>query len=133
MTGRRDDFPFPIFYAADVERAVTFYRKAFGFEVEFRWPREGDPEYAFIRRERLGIGVAGHATAQALRPAAPDDGGPPAFELCVRTDDVDRAGERLVALGALELLPPGDQPWAERVAYFVDPEGNPIQVTAPVG
>jgi lactoylglutathione lyase len=120
-------------YAADVERAVSFYREAFGFDVEYRWPPEGEPEYAFLRLEPLAIGVAAHSSAEGRRVSTLEGEARPGFELCVRTDDVDRAGERLVALGALELLPPGDQPWAERVAYFVDPEGNPIRVTAPLG
>jgi lactoylglutathione lyase len=115
----------PIFYAANVERAVRFYREAFGFEVAHRWPPEGAAEYAFLRRESLGIGVAAFP--------ARDKGRPPRYELCVHADDADRASDHLVSLGALQLLPPGDQPWAERVAYFADPEGNPIRLTAPVG
>jgi lactoylglutathione lyase len=130
VNGFRD--PFPILYATDVERAVRFYVDAFGFEVGYRWPQEGPAEYAFLRLDPLGIGISAYSAPERLHGAAPAEGSPPRFELCVYADDVDRASERLVDLGALELLPPADQPWGERVAYFSDPDGNPIQVTATV-
>jgi uncharacterized glyoxalase superfamily protein PhnB len=54
------------------------------------------------------------------------------FELCVYADDVDVAAERLRALGAREIASPADQPWGERLAYFEDPEGHRLHITAPL-
>ena len=34
------------------------------------------------------------------------------------------------ASSARSRSPPTDQPWGERLAYFADPEGYPIHVTA---
>ena len=122
--------PFPILYTSDPQRSLEFYREAFGFELAFRWPADGELEYGYLTLGESGIGIG--------RAAAPLHGlpvtatGPARFELCIYTDDTDAAAARLRELGACELLPPTTQPWGERLCYFADPDGNPLHVTAPV-
>jgi len=127
MTAYREAFP--IVYAEDVERSIRFYRDLFGFEVVYRWPPEGEPDFAFLRLEPLGIGLVSRSAPEELLGREPVTGSPPRFELCIYADDVDRAAEELVAGGARLLAPPADQPWGERLCYVEDPDGNPIQVT----
>ena len=121
--------PFPIVYAGDVDRSVRFYCDAFGFELTFRWPADGELDYAFLRlgEQAIGIGRSGEPLHGLTGPP-----GGPRFELCIYTDDADAAAERLRALGARELFPPTDQPWRERLCYFEDPDGNPLNITAPL-
>jgi uncharacterized glyoxalase superfamily protein PhnB len=45
-------------------------------------------------------------------------------------DDVDEAARTLQAHGVVQLRSPVSQPWGERNMYVVDPDGNPIQITA---
>jgi lactoylglutathione lyase len=111
---------FPIVYVDDVERAIEFYRSAFGFEPTFRWQDGRKTTFAFLRLEPLGIAVA-------ERPADDPAG---AFALWLYTDDVDGAAERLRAQGAEEVLPPTDQPWGERMCSFRDRDGHLIHVGA---
>jgi lactoylglutathione lyase len=123
---------FPIVYTEDVERLARFYVDAFGFEQAFRWPEEGgEAEYVYLRLEPLGIGIGKPPAADDPwgRPSSGPGGG---FELCLYTDDADAAAERLRALGATQLTAPADQPWGERLTYFLDPDGNPLHVTAPI-
>jgi lactoylglutathione lyase len=124
---------FPILYTDDVERLARFYVEAFGFEQSFRWPVEGGAaEYLYLSLEPLGIGIGkppGENDAWS-RPTQP--AGPGGVELCLYTDDVDRAAERLRALGARELAAPEDQPWGERMAYFLDPDGRPLHLAQPL-
>ena len=120
---------FPILYAEDVERSIRFYCDLLGFEVVYRWPAEGDVEFAFLRLDPLGIGIAAHSAPGELLGRSPVRGSPPRFELCIYADDVDRAASELSAGGARLLVPPADQPWGERLLYVEDPDGNPIQVT----
>ena len=131
MTAYREAFP--IVYAEDVERSIRFYRDLFGFEVVYRWPPEGEPDFAFLRLEPLGIGLVSRSAPEELLGREPVTGSPPRFELCIYADDVDRAAEELVAGGARLLAPPADQPWGERLCYVEDPDGNPIQVTMRIG
>jgi catechol 2,3-dioxygenase-like lactoylglutathione lyase family enzyme len=120
---------FPIVYAADVDRSVRFYCDLFGFEVVYRFPPEGELEFAFLRLEPLGIGVVSREAPERLLGRSPADGSPPRFELCIYADDVDRAADDLVRGGATLIVPPTDQPWGERLLFTEDPDGNPIQVT----
>jgi lactoylglutathione lyase len=111
--------PFPILLVDDVSRAVEFYGSVFGFELSYRWPAEGEPEFAFLRLEPLGIGVSKRKRAEEH-----------AFLLALYADDVDEAAERLRAGGAEEVLAPADQKWGERMTSFRDLDGHLINVFA---
>jgi lactoylglutathione lyase len=120
--------PFPILYADDVDAMVRFYCENFDFDVSYRWPDEGPLAFAFLALEPLGIGISGRKEPLHGLPLEPP--GPPGFELCVYVDDTDEAARRLLAAGVKQLRAPTTQPWGERLAYFEDPERNPIHVTA---
>jgi lactoylglutathione lyase len=125
--------PFPILYAADVARAVEFYRDLLGFEPGYRWPQKGDEvHFQVLRLGAYAIAVARNEAPERLYGRRPVSGSPPRFELCIYCDDTDAAAERLRAGGASELRAPEDMPWGERLAYFEDPDGNPIQITAEI-
>ncbi len=52
----------------------------------------------------------------------------------VYVDDVDLTIEILREAGVDVLRDPATMPWGERVAYVLDPDGNPVALTmAPVG
>ena len=110
---------FPILYVEDVARAVSFYERAFGFERTYEW-RDGETvEFAALRREDSYIGLG----------LGEGRGG---FELCIYVEDVDAAALRLRDLGAAEVAAAEDQPWGERRAYFDDPDGHRLHVTAKI-
>jgi catechol 2,3-dioxygenase-like lactoylglutathione lyase family enzyme len=120
--------PFPILHVSDVERSVRFYTEAFGFELGFRWPDEGPLEFAFLRLGETGIGVS--TAGPPPIPDWPADRDLGSFQLCIYADDVDRAAARLNALGARRLTAPREMPWGEKLAFFEDPDGNLLHVTA---
>jgi lactoylglutathione lyase len=120
--------PFPILHVSEVERSVGFYAEAFGFEVAFRWPAAGPLEFAFLKLGETGIGIG-----RAEPPPLPD--WPPgrdlgSFQLCIYADDADAAAERLRSLGVRQVTEPRAMPWGEKLAFFEDPDGNLIHVTA---
>lgn len=125
---------FPIIYTRDLPTAVAFYRDRLGFAETYRFPPEGtQPEFVSLRLpDGAGLALAaardGEPGAHGL-PVRP--GGGPQFELCVYTDDVDRAIADLDAHGVPVLVPPADQPWGERMAYVADPDGRPVMICAP--
>lgn len=110
---------FPILTVDDVDRVVDFYRSTFGFEQSYSFEEGGTTDYAFLRLDPLGIGIA--------RRSSPDD---PDFALWLYTDDVDEAARSLREAGAQEILAPTDQPWGERMCTFRDPEGTVVHVAA---
>jgi lactoylglutathione lyase len=113
---------FPIIATPDLERALGFYRDGLGGEVTYRFPPEGDPVYVAldVGSGKLGIGH----DPDGATPGA--DG--QRISLWVYADDCDEAVERLRASGATVTEEPADQPWGERVARVLDPDGNLVIV-----
>ena len=115
------DQVFPILSTADVSRSLTFWRDLMGGAVAFEWPGpDGAPAYVGIDigTSHLGIGFATDGS-----PASPG-----AVSLWVYTDDCDALVERLRTAGATITAEPEDQPWGERVARALDPDGNEVIV-----
>ena len=119
--------PFPIIFVADVERSLRFYRDNCGFAPAYRWPEEGALEFAYLTLGASGIGLASRDAATLLpgRSVSARDAPQAApFELCLYVDDVDRATAGLQVAGARVVRPPEDEPWGERRAYVVTPDGH---------
>jgi len=110
--------PFPIVYVTDVARSIRFYTESLGFELSYRWPKEGETVFAFLRLEPLGIGISQRGAEHAGRD----------FELCLYTDDAYGAAEQLRNAGADEVRPPQDETWGERRTYFRDPDGHLVHI-----
>ncbi len=110
---------FPILYVDDVDRAASFYVDNLGFRQAYGFPPEGPLSFAFLELQPLGIAVSKRQAEHEGRE----------FELCIYTDDVDAAHERLRGVGAEVVQPPADQEWGERMAYFRDPDRHLLHVT----
>ena len=125
---------FPILYARDLPRLIRFYRDLIGMAESFRYPNEGDAEFVTLAwgTACLGLGTYDVTPGLEAKDTRVPEGGR-GFELCVYVADVDAAVERLKLDGITPLIPPGDQPWGERVAYVLDPEGNTVMLTAERG
>ena len=120
--------PFPILHVSDVERSVQLYTEAFAFEVTFRWPDEGPVEFAFLKLGETGIGIGGRKPPEL--PDWPEGRDVGSFQLCIYADDTDAGAERLRELGLRQMTAPREMPWGEKLAFFEDPDGNLIHVTA---
>jgi lactoylglutathione lyase len=115
---------FPIVSTPDIQRALGFYRDLLGGAVTYQFPPEGDPGYVAldIGSSHLGLGQDDTAKAET-------DG--QRFSLWVYADDCDAAIERLRAAGVRVTEEPADQPWGERVARVLDPDGNVVIIGQP--
>jgi lactoylglutathione lyase len=104
-----------VLYVAEVERAARFYRDQLGLEQVYE--DEG----------RLAL-LCG-PTRLFLHPTEESERGPWNVELYFQVDDVDDAVSRLRAHGVGVLLEPTDEPWGERNAGILDPDGYPVYLT----
>ena len=115
---------FPIVSTTDLTRALAFYRDLLGGSVgyEFSGPA-GAPAYVGLNlgSSHLGVGLS-EATGACPSPRP--------ISLWVYTPDCDAAVERLRAAGVTITEEPADQPWGERVARVLDPDGNEIIIGA---
>jgi uncharacterized glyoxalase superfamily protein PhnB len=116
----------PCLFYDDLDAAMKFLERAFGFEVRFahRMP-DGKPVHA-----QLGIGsgvvMMGPTNAPgALRPckSAKNAGGLHA-SVYFFVDDVDAHCARARKAGAEILSEPQDTFWGDRIYCAVDPEGQ---------
>jgi lactoylglutathione lyase len=112
---------FPILVTADLRAALGFYRDLLGATVTYEFPApDGAPGYVALELggSHLGIGRDPDSPAEANER----------FSIWVYTDDCDAAIERLRAAGTRVVSEPEDQPWGERVARVLDPDGNLVIV-----
>jgi lactoylglutathione lyase len=116
------DEMFPILSTPDLERALGFYRDLFGGTVTYQFPPDGDPGYVGmnIGASHLGIGL------QEQQGVTTND----RITLWVYTQDCDAALTRLREGGVKVIQEPVDQPWGERMATVVDPDGNRVIVAS---
>jgi len=112
---------FPILTTSDLGAALAFYRDLLGATVSYEFPGpDGEPGYVALElgTAHLGIGRDPAATA----------GPSPRFSLWVYADDCDAAVERLRRADVTIVEEPADQPWGERVARVLDPDGNLVLI-----
>lgn len=94
---------------------LEFLQAAFGAEV---LGRHADPEGRVLHADiRIGDSIVGLGEAH-------DRWQPMPGAMHFYVPEIDRAYERAVAAGAAVERPPVDQPYGERSATVIDPEGN---------
>ena len=114
---------FPIITTADLAQSLGFYRDLLSGTVTYEFPGpDGTPAYVGLNvgTSQLGIGrEPGFAPAEGRRP----------ISLWVYVPDCD-AMVQLRAAGVRVTQEPVDQPWGERVARVLDPDGNEVIIGA---
>jgi uncharacterized glyoxalase superfamily protein PhnB len=111
----------PYLLYEDVDAALDFLARAFGFEEELRYT--GPEGYVNHAEMRLGDGVIymGDPGGDYRNPAR---AGAHTQMVCVNVDDVDAVFEQARAAGAEITEEPADQAYGERRFMARDPEGH---------
>jgi lactoylglutathione lyase len=108
---------FPIIATRDLAAALGFYRDLLGATVTYEFPGpDGAPGYVGLELGDAHLGI-GRDPDSPTEPSG-------RFSLWVYADDCDVAIERLREAGVEIVEEPADQPWGERVARVLDPDGN---------
>jgi lactoylglutathione lyase len=113
---------FPILSTPDLVRSLGFYRDLLGGQMTYQFPPEGEPAFVAMQigRSQLGIGKQDH----------PDVLVNDRITLWVYAKDCDAALDRLRGGGVQVVQEPIDQPWGERMATVVDPDGNRVIIAS---
>lgn len=112
----------PYLYYEDVEAALTFLAKAFGFRKSGPQIRgaDGRIKHAAMQLGKdlvmMGRPPAGYRNPKRLGQATQS--------LLINVPDVDKHFERATKAGATVLEPPGDTPFGQRRYGVTDPEGH---------
>jgi predicted enzyme related to lactoylglutathione lyase len=108
---------------SDPARLARFYQGLLGGSVTAT-----DGTFMALAPDR-GLRLYFQPVEQYRRPTWPDSGTPAQMHVDVAVDDLDEAERRAVTLGARKAA---RQPAAHRFRVFVDPEGHPFCLVAPV-
>jgi lactoylglutathione lyase len=110
---------FPILVTRNLSAELGFYRDLLGATVTYEFPGpDGEPGYVGLQLgpSHLGIGRDPELT----------DGPSARFSLWAYVEDCDAAVARLRTAGVTVVDDPADQPWGERIARVLDPDGNTV-------
>ena len=114
---------FPIITTTDIERSLHFYRDLLGATVAYQFPGpDGTPGYVGLELGSSHLGIGRDPTAT--------HGPSGRFSLWAYTDDCDAAVDRLREAGVIVSQDPTDQPWGERTAQVLDPDGNLVHIAS---
>ena len=118
---------FPILSTPDLERALGFYRDLLGAVVSYSFPgKDGQPVYVGVDLGASHLGIGLHPELAAAPHPRP-------IGLWLYADDCEAVVERVRAAGATVTQEPADQPWGERVARVLDPDGNEVIIGQKLG
>ena len=111
---------FPILSTPDMSRSLAFWRDLLGGAVtyEFAAP-DGSPAYVGLQLGPAHVGIGLDASGTSREGAG-------RVSLWIYVDECDALVDRLRAAGVRVTEEPADQPWGERVARVLDPDGNEV-------
>lgn len=119
-----------ILAVSDLDRAVAFYRSAFGWTADVDTPSYA--EFGLANGMRVGlyqregfarnVGELPHLIPAGLLAPA---------ELYLLPDDLEAVAMRLEAAGGRALSPLRRRDWGDEVAYYADPDGNVLALARP--
>ena len=117
--------------ATDMAATLAFYRRL-GLDIPAE--ADGDPHVEVAVADGFRIMSDTVATVQSFRDHQPPTGGRSvgfAFR-CASATEVDEVFDRLTAAGHPFELAPFDAFWGQRYATVLDPDGNPVDLYAPL-
>jgi len=125
-------FAYTLAYVSDVEKAMTFYAKAFGLEAGFLHESK---QYGEMVTGGTKLGFVHHDTAAShgfdyeklsTRKTAPG------IEIGFVTDNVEKAFAQAVSAGATAVSKPTKKPWGQTVSYVRDCNGLLVEICSAI-
>ncbi|NCA68364.1 MAG: glyoxalase, partial [Clostridia bacterium] len=117
-------------FVTDMPRIVAFYKNVIGMVTQ--WSGDAYAEL-FSGEMRLIMYSRKDFEKMTARPYSYPSEFNGTLELSFslpRFADVDIEYDRVVALGAVPVFPPTDEPWGQRTSYVADPDGNLIEISS---
>ncbi|MDQ2994443.1 MAG: VOC family protein [Pseudomonadota bacterium] len=115
----------PYIIVADVDAAVAFYQKAFGFTIKSDIVKDeqgkGTHAEMFYKGQSLMLGLEGAYGKTIKTPK--NSGAPSPIGLYLYTENVDDFYTSAIAAGAQPVTPPEDMFWNDRMCVLADADG----------
>ncbi|QDV35102.1 VOC family protein [Tautonia plasticadhaerens] len=121
----------PYLTVRGAERAVAFYREAFGAEEAYRMAAPGGTLlHAEVRIGEASFYLSDEFPDMGAHSPEALGGSPVVIHLSIA--DVDATFARAVAAGATPTMPPADMFWGDRFAKIKDPFGHCWSLASPI-
>jgi lactoylglutathione lyase len=126
-------FAYTILYVKDVESAINFYEKAFGFARKFVTP-ENDYGELLVGETTLSFASIALANSNLKDGFAVSNlrDKPFGMEIGFTTDNVDETVQAATRNGGRLVEHPKTKPWGQVVAYVRDLDGFLIEICTPI-
>ena len=126
-------FTYTILYVNDVEIAISFYEKAFGFKRKLIAPGN---EYAELNTGNTTLSFASVQLAKTNLSngfiESNKDNKPFGIEIGFTTNDVESVFQNAIKQGAAAVEKAKTKPWGQVVAYVKDLDGFLIEICTPM-
>ncbi len=126
--GRPDDRRIvPYLFVRNAEKAIEFYKQAFGARTLYRSPMPGgNGIFAQLQIFDSVVQLADESPEprDPSGPTSPQTRGGPSVILELYVDDVDAAFQRAVLAGGEPTMPPADMFFGDRYGWVTDPFGH---------
>lgn len=116
---------------SDIAESVRFYR-TLGFDANM--PEDGGPYTEFVQSNGLRISLNHIDMIKGMEPnwETPVGHRMGMALLCAAPSDVDQTFEKVLAAGFAGHKAPWDAFWGQRYAQVLDPDGNIVDLFAPL-
>ncbi|WP_179021543.1 VOC family protein [Winogradskyella forsetii] len=126
-------YAYTILYVDDVEKTISFYEKAFGFQKKFITPEN---DYAELSSGETTIAFAsnrlGHSNFTKGFKELSIEEKPNGFEMAFTTENIEADSAKAIKAGAKEYEALKQKHWGQKVGYLRDINGFLIEVCTPI-
>jgi uncharacterized glyoxalase superfamily protein PhnB len=115
----------PLVVVKDVDAALDFYQRAFGFTKRMTLPGpDGRSMHGEVGWQDAIIMLSPEQPERSPARAPAASGVPSPVGLYIYVEDVDALFARATAAGAKAEMPPQDMFWGDRMCRVTDPDGH---------
>ena len=126
-------YAYTILYVENVEKTITFYEKAFGFQKKFISP---ESDYGELISGETTIAFASNALGNSnfrkgFKKLSLNEK-PNGIEMAFITENIEIDFKKAIDEGAIQYEPIVQKPWGQKVGYLRDINGFLIEICTPI-
>ncbi|WP_340155233.1 VOC family protein [uncultured Winogradskyella sp.] len=126
-------YAYTILYVEDVEKTISFYENAFGFQKKFISPESdygelvsGETTIAFASNSLGNSNFEGGFKKLSINEK------PNGIEMAFTSENIEEDFNKAINVGAVKYESIKEKPWGQKVGYLRDINGFLIEICTPI-